>query len=393
MQNVGTNFLANMPEQIGYLKAIGLDYGYGPTSVLECTLEHVHVYSGLPWWSSIIVTAIGLRVVLFPLFIKSSDVAARQSALQPILKPLTNKMMEAYQVRDVQEVQKIRAELKEINARAGISMKDMFIPLTIQGVLAYCALKLMRAMANLPVPGFQTGGALWFSDLTVQDPTYALPLIMAGSLHLLVRFGGESGMLTSAQQQPGMRTLLLYVMPGLIVVTMAWFPAAVNVWLASTGLTGIIQARVLQNKSFRERLNLAPMVRPTVEPAKSTTTSTTTNSNVIDVKGHSRSFSDSASMRYQAPNIKYTTPDNGPEIAQPSAPKPSIVGRSKDWGAEQINNLGDGWKKLSDSMQTSAKKYMAARNKSTSKTRSAEFMKRAEAYERRAQEQRGGKKY
>ena len=41
--------ILTMPENIGYLQKIGLDYGYGPTSIMQWIVEHIHVYSGWGW--------------------------------------------------------------------------------------------------------------------------------------------------------------------------------------------------------------------------------------------------------------------------------------------------------------------------------------------------------
>ena len=40
----------------------------------------------------------------------------------------------------------------------------------------------LRKMAYLPVESLRTGGILWFTDLTVPDPFYALPLMTMASL-------------------------------------------------------------------------------------------------------------------------------------------------------------------------------------------------------------------
>jgi len=40
----------------------------------------------------------------------------------------------------------------------------------------------LRKMAYLPVESLTTGGILWFTDLTVPDPYYALPLMTMASL-------------------------------------------------------------------------------------------------------------------------------------------------------------------------------------------------------------------
>lgn len=44
-------------------------------------------------------------------------------------------------------------------------------------------------MAYLPVPSLQTGGALWFLDLTAADPFYILPLAVTGTMFFILEVG------------------------------------------------------------------------------------------------------------------------------------------------------------------------------------------------------------
>lgn len=44
----------------------------------------------------------------------------------------------------------------------------------------------LRKMAYLPVPSLQTGGLLWFPDLTAADPFYILPLAVTGTMVLIL---------------------------------------------------------------------------------------------------------------------------------------------------------------------------------------------------------------
>lgn len=46
---------------------------------------------------------------------------------------------------------------------------------------------LLRGMANLPVPGLEHGGLLWFHNLTVPDPFLILPLATSAVLHWVLR--------------------------------------------------------------------------------------------------------------------------------------------------------------------------------------------------------------
>lgn len=47
----------------------------------------------------------------------------------------------------------------------------------------------LRKMAYLPVPSLQTGGLLWFPDLTAADPFYILPLAVTGTMVLILEVG------------------------------------------------------------------------------------------------------------------------------------------------------------------------------------------------------------
>lgn len=44
----------------------------------------------------------------------------------------------------------------------------------------------LRKMAYLPVPSMQTGGMLWFADLTASDPFYILPLAVTGTMFFIL---------------------------------------------------------------------------------------------------------------------------------------------------------------------------------------------------------------
>ena len=175
-----------MTEHIGYLKEMGLDYGWGPTSLMEWVFEHIHVWTGTPWWLSITLTALVVRAVLIKPMLGASDQAAKLQAMKPVTGPLTDKMRERQKAGDTVGVMKARSELKQVHARAGIQTWKSFIPM-IQLPLGYGVFRLTRGMAALPVPGLEDGGLFWFRDLTVADPYYILPLATAILLHLAMR--------------------------------------------------------------------------------------------------------------------------------------------------------------------------------------------------------------
>lgn len=174
------------PEHIGYLKSLGLDYGYGPTSVVEWLLEHIHVYCGTPWWASIALTAVIIRVAFMKLYIDAADNGARMARVTPKTKPLHAKMMELQRSNDQPGTMAVRRELQIIHERAGVKMWKSMLPM-VQVFTGYGTFVLLRAMGKLPVPGLETGGILWFQNLAMPDPYFILPLAAAGVLHMVLR--------------------------------------------------------------------------------------------------------------------------------------------------------------------------------------------------------------
>jgi YidC/Oxa1 family membrane protein insertase len=169
---------------IGYLKSFGLDYGWGPTAGMEWVLEHIHVYAGTPWWVSIALTAFAVRAVMFKSFISAADNAARMQAVKPITDPLTKKMIASK--GDQVAMLQVRAEIQTINRRAGVKVWKGLVPM-VQIFFGYGSFVLLRAMAKLPVPGMDSGGALWFHNLTIPDPYFILPISTAMALHWVLR--------------------------------------------------------------------------------------------------------------------------------------------------------------------------------------------------------------
>lgn len=174
------------PEHIGYLRSLGLEYGNGPTAIVEWTLEHTHVLLGTPWWASITLTAVLFRVLFLKFYLDAADNAARMATVQPQTKPLTDKMMEASRNSDQATTMAIRREIQVINRRAGVKVWKSFVPM-VQVFTGYGTFRLIQAMAKVPVPGLENGGTLWFPNLTIPDPYFLLPVASAGVLHLVLR--------------------------------------------------------------------------------------------------------------------------------------------------------------------------------------------------------------
>lgn len=170
-------------EHLGFLKEMGLDYGWGPTALIETLLEHVHIYAGTPWWASIGLSVIIVRICLLKLYFDAADMSARNQLIAQHQAPITERLKAAQATRNAAGMQKALKEIKDLRASAGVKYYKMFLPF-IQVPLGYGTFRLMRGMAYMPVPGLETGGVLWMNDLTLSDPYFLLPVMTAASYYL-----------------------------------------------------------------------------------------------------------------------------------------------------------------------------------------------------------------
>lgn len=170
-------------EQIGYLKDLGLDYGWGPTAFIQTLLEHVHIYSGTPWWGSIILTALLVRLALMRAYINAADTSARMAVLTPDVEPLKAQMKVAQQNQNKLELGRLTQEVRNLYKAADVKIWKVFIPM-LQVPLGFGTFRLLRGMSELPVPGLENGGFLWLKDLTVADPYFILPLMTGLAFHV-----------------------------------------------------------------------------------------------------------------------------------------------------------------------------------------------------------------
>ena len=186
LDDILTSDFPPITEHIGYLKELGLDFGWGPTAFIETLLEHVHVYTGTPWWASIMLTALVVRLSLFKGYVGAADTTARLSVIGPTAQPISAQIKLAQARRDQQAVVRHTQELRAMYKAADVKLWRIAIPF-VQIPLGYGTFRLMRAMAALPVPGLDEGGIFWLQDLTESDPYLILPIATSAAFYWMFK--------------------------------------------------------------------------------------------------------------------------------------------------------------------------------------------------------------
>ncbi|KAI1319034.1 hypothetical protein F5Y16DRAFT_110091 [Xylariaceae sp. FL0255] len=262
--------LLDFPEKLGFLKDMGLDYGWGPTSLCQWMLEHIYIYTGMPWWASIAATAFLIRAAIA---VPTMYGAKHQAKLSELYK--TPEMIKAkadfeeasFRTHDRALQLRARGEMKRLMQQAEVKM---YMPMIGLAVVPFTIgmFRLLRGMSSIPVPSMEMGGLWWFSDLAVSDPYYVLPALSVAFGTIMLQQSQKANA-NQTEQQKAMMKVLVYVIPPLTFLGTYWLPAAVQWFFLMFSVGSIAQTRATLSPRVREWFGLPPLaVKPeSVAPA------------------------------------------------------------------------------------------------------------------------------
>ena len=198
------------------------DYGYLTilAKPIFWLLEKIHGFVGNWGWSIILLTIL-IKLVFFPLSAASYKSMARMKEVQPRLMA----MKEQYKG----EPQKLNQAMMEMYRKEKINPLGGCLPVLIQipvFISLYWVLLSSVEMRGAP-------WVLWIHDLSVPDPYYILPLIMAASMFVQTK-------LNPTPPDPIQAKVMLY-MPIIFSVMFFFFPAGLVLYWVVNNLLSIAQ--------------------------------------------------------------------------------------------------------------------------------------------------------
>ena len=198
------------------------DYGYLTilAKPIFWLLENIHAYVGNWGWSIILLTIL-IKLVFFPLSAASYKSMARMKEVQPRLLA----MKEQYKG----EPQKLNQAMMEMYRKEKINPLGGCLPVVIQipvFISLYWVLLSSVEMRNAPWIG-------WIQDLSVPDPYYILPIIMAASMFVQTK-------LNPTPPDPIQAKVMMY-MPLVFSVMFFFFPAGLVLYWVVNNLLSIAQ--------------------------------------------------------------------------------------------------------------------------------------------------------
>jgi len=239
------------------LQSLGLA-SWWPNGLVQSALEAVHVGLNVPWWASIVITTLGLRILMFPLVVLAQRNSANMHNHMPIVQAHQEKFTRARVSGNPMEAARAGNEYMQymkthkINPVRSMAFPFMQVPVFLSVFIG------IRQMANLPVESMTTGGALWFSDLTISDPFYALPVLTCATFFATVELGvdGVRAASLSTTARTVMRLLPVIMFPFILN-----FPTAMLCYWLTSNVISLFQVLFLRIASVRTFCKIPPLVK------------------------------------------------------------------------------------------------------------------------------------
>ena len=235
-------------------------------------LASLHEASGLPWWATISGVTVGLRLALLPFTLKQRQAL---SALQIVTKEVRGRRDaggEAAEGEGSLQVWSEAARLWTRRARTEAGFVGpvwLFTPIFAHLPCFVAMMLTVRHMASTPTYGFDSGGALWFRDLTLpafELASYTAPMgpagaILPGTLVLLYHYSIQQTF-SHPRDKPAsestatdlvLRTFLEWLTIPLLLVGLQVPHGIFCYWLTSS-LFNIAQVPILRSQLARDLL-------------------------------------------------------------------------------------------------------------------------------------------
>ncbi len=199
------------------------------TNLLGSVLELFHA-QGAPWWLSIALLTIIARSILFPLTVRQVKSMRAMQDLKPDMDRLRAKYKE--------DKKKQQEELMKLYQERKVNPFGSCFPILIQMPIFISVYVVVRSFGQTH-ESFNSGGVLWFQDLSVQDPFYILPVISAVTML-------AASEITSKSLDPQQRWMMRLLPVGFTVFLIS-FPAGLFMYWITSNLVTLVQNYLIYN--------------------------------------------------------------------------------------------------------------------------------------------------
>jgi YidC/Oxa1 family membrane protein insertase len=224
------------------------------------SVNFLHDMTGMGYAGSIVVTTCILRVCILPLAIRGQRAASRMAHLQPELA-LMKRRYEALGTPTTAETRAFTEQMQALFKRYDVKPFASIAAPFVQAPIFIGMFFGMRKMPELFPDAMSTGGLWWFTDLTVPDPTYILPLACGISFFATIEAGKDQMIDSNPDYGPtivnAFRAMSLVMVP--VITT---FPSAMLCYWVPNNFITLVQSVTLRNAWVKQQLGIWDRPKP-----------------------------------------------------------------------------------------------------------------------------------
>lgn len=185
------------------------------------------------WGIAIILMTFCLRLVLFPLTLKSIKTTIAMRRLKPEVDALNEKFADDPSAKNL--------AMMELWKKHGVNPFGGCLPQLVQMPVWFAMYTTLQTAVETYHVKF-----LWFADLSAPDRFYVLPLLLGAFMIVQQRIVPQQGM------DPVQAKMMMWIMPIVFTVMMLFLPAALGVYMLTNSVLQIAQQLVLEQVAPRE---------------------------------------------------------------------------------------------------------------------------------------------
>ncbi|KAG8736060.1 Mitochondrial inner membrane protein oxa1 [Ceratobasidium sp. 428] len=184
--------------------------------------------------------------------------ASRLALVQPQFTALTERVKRARQVGDTAALQHVGYQAQKLMEEANASpFKGLLGPL-VQMPIALSFFFGIRNICNAKLATLQQGGFGWFTDLTMADPTWALPIMSSASMLVLLETSAvETAQGAASHTRNFFRALAIITIP-----IVSYLPSGVLLYFITNGAFMLIQTGLSKIPAVRRAYGILDKPSP-----------------------------------------------------------------------------------------------------------------------------------
>ena len=202
---------------------LSIDFGIWGVIAIPILRGLQFFYTVIPNYGiAIILLTIIIRLLTFPLQYKSFKSMKKMQEIQPEL----NKVRERFK----DNPQKMQQETMALFKKSGANPLGGCLPLILQMPIFFAFYRVLYSSVELVGAPFY----LWIHDLSVKDPFYVLPILMAFAMVL------NQKLMPTTTTDPVQKKVMMFV-PLIFAIFMKDFPAGLTLYIFISTLVGMLQ--------------------------------------------------------------------------------------------------------------------------------------------------------